>query len=190
MAKTDWDSELDARLTTLWAEGHTATVIASKMGMGLTKNAILGRAHRIGLYKRPSLTQRNSSKSGHTTKKRIRRAVKKIPKGVKTVPTAPSDLASNVVDITHRIPPVSHMFPRPRLRAYDPADEIAEVHAIWQEQERRYHATVMRPHNRCEWITCDKPYTYCGAECCIIWGNRQSYCWQHYQISRGKKAAA
>ena len=44
---TDWDAGAVARLRTLWAEGHSAAEIGRRMG--LTKNAILGKAHRLDL---------------------------------------------------------------------------------------------------------------------------------------------
>lgn len=40
-----WTDEQDARLRQLWAEGLTATVIAAEMGK--TRNAVLGRVHRL-----------------------------------------------------------------------------------------------------------------------------------------------
>lgn len=44
--------ERDAELTALWTEGLSTSVIAARMG--ITKNAVVGRATRIGLPGRPS----------------------------------------------------------------------------------------------------------------------------------------
>ena len=46
------DPRMDVELTRLWVEG----VSASKIGreLGVTKNSVIGRAHRIGLHKRLS----------------------------------------------------------------------------------------------------------------------------------------
>jgi hypothetical protein len=42
-----WSKELTERLMLLWAEGWTATHIAK--ALGTTRNAVSGKAHRIGL---------------------------------------------------------------------------------------------------------------------------------------------
>ena len=42
-----WPSEKTAVLTVLWSEGHTASEIGRRMG--ITKNAALGRVHRLDL---------------------------------------------------------------------------------------------------------------------------------------------
>lgn len=48
----EWTEMITARLRALWSEGRSSAEIGRQMG--LTKNAILGRAHRIGLSSRPS----------------------------------------------------------------------------------------------------------------------------------------
>lgn len=52
MADTDWTPSLEAELTKLWAEGHSTAEIGRRMGM--TKNAVVGKAHRLDLPSRPS----------------------------------------------------------------------------------------------------------------------------------------
>ena len=47
-----WTPELDAELRRLWAEGHSGTAIGDAIGM--TKNAVIGRAHRLKCERRPS----------------------------------------------------------------------------------------------------------------------------------------
>ena len=47
-----WTSAADTRLRELWAEGHSGAEIARRMGT--TKNAVVGRAHRLKLPARPS----------------------------------------------------------------------------------------------------------------------------------------
>jgi GcrA cell cycle regulator len=47
-----WDETRDAQLRTLWGEGHSGNEIARRMAT--TKNAIVGRAHRLALPSRPS----------------------------------------------------------------------------------------------------------------------------------------
>ncbi len=48
-----WTEERIDRLRTLWEEGLTASQIAEDMG-GVSRNAVIGKAHRLGLKSRPS----------------------------------------------------------------------------------------------------------------------------------------
>lgn len=52
---SQWTDERKATLIKLWDEGLSASVIANRLG-GLTRNAILGAVHRMGLPKRRTTT--------------------------------------------------------------------------------------------------------------------------------------
>ena len=55
-----WDEAREAKLKELWEKGHTASQIAEILG-GTTRNAVIGKAHRLKLAARaPS---KNSSSS-------------------------------------------------------------------------------------------------------------------------------
>ncbi len=48
----DWNTELIAQLQALWAAGHSTAEIGRRMG--ISKNAVVGKAHRLELPPRPS----------------------------------------------------------------------------------------------------------------------------------------
>jgi GcrA cell cycle regulator len=48
-----WTDERIERLKSMWAEGSTASQIADDLG-GVSRNAVIGKAHRLGLESRPS----------------------------------------------------------------------------------------------------------------------------------------
>ena len=48
-----WTDERIERLKTMWTEGSTASQIAEELG-GVSRNAVIGKAHRLGLESRPS----------------------------------------------------------------------------------------------------------------------------------------
>lgn len=48
----DWNDETINRLGVLWDEGHSTAEIGRRMG--ITKNAVVGKAHRMNLKPRPS----------------------------------------------------------------------------------------------------------------------------------------
>jgi hypothetical protein len=44
-----WDEPRRELLTRLWLAGETARTIAEQLGEGVTRNAVIGKAHRLGL---------------------------------------------------------------------------------------------------------------------------------------------
>ena len=48
-----WTDERIDRLKTMWENGLTASQIAEELG-GVSRNAVIGKAHRLGLKSRPS----------------------------------------------------------------------------------------------------------------------------------------
>lgn len=77
-----WTVERVDRLTALWKEGKTASQIADELG-GITRNAVIGKAHRLGLSGRPSpikkgtegtSRKRTAKPAATATKPRVRKA--------------------------------------------------------------------------------------------------------------------
>ncbi|HET6607086.1 MAG TPA: GcrA family cell cycle regulator [Rhodopila sp.] len=56
-----WNEETIRQLKDLWAEGHSTAEIGRRLGV--SKNAIVGKAHRLELDARPSPIRRESGKS-------------------------------------------------------------------------------------------------------------------------------
>ena len=52
-----WTESLIADLTALWDQGLSASEIAARLG-GISRNAVIGKAHRLGLPSRPSPIKR------------------------------------------------------------------------------------------------------------------------------------
>jgi GcrA cell cycle regulator len=49
-----WTDERIALLKNGWENGKSASQIAEELGEGVTRNAVIGKAHRLGLAARPS----------------------------------------------------------------------------------------------------------------------------------------
>ncbi len=52
----DWTDDVISRLRALWTEGHSTAEIGRRMGV--SKNAVVGKAHRLSLDARPSPIRR------------------------------------------------------------------------------------------------------------------------------------
>jgi GcrA cell cycle regulator len=57
----EWNDDTIARLRTLWAEGLSTAEIGRRMGV--SKNAVVGKAHRLNLAARPSPIRRDGEKA-------------------------------------------------------------------------------------------------------------------------------
>ena len=55
----EWSDEVVARLRALWADGHSTAEIGRRLGV--SKNAVVGKAHRLDLPSRPSPIRRDGS---------------------------------------------------------------------------------------------------------------------------------
>lgn len=58
-----WTDERIETLRKMWDSGLTATQIAEELG-GVSRNAVIGKAHRLGLPARPSPVKPNEPKAG------------------------------------------------------------------------------------------------------------------------------
>ncbi len=67
----DWTDEVIERLKALWAEGLSTAEIGRRMG--ISKNAVVGKAHRLALPARPSPIRRGAS--GETSRRAAPRRV-------------------------------------------------------------------------------------------------------------------
>jgi GcrA cell cycle regulator len=56
-----WTDERIATLKKMWEGGSTASQIADELG-GVSRNAVIGKAHRLGLKSRPSPVKANAKK--------------------------------------------------------------------------------------------------------------------------------
>lgn len=77
-----WTDERIATLKKLWEGGSTASQIAEELG-GVSRNAVIGKAHRLGLKSRPSPVKANEKK-----KAAAKKAAPKAPAAKKAAPKA------------------------------------------------------------------------------------------------------
>lgn len=61
---SSWTSERVELLTKLWAEGLSASQIAGVLGGGVTRNAVIGKVHRLGLSGRGKAAATPTARAG------------------------------------------------------------------------------------------------------------------------------
>ncbi len=60
----EWNQETIGRLRALWSEGHSTAEIGRRLGV--SKNAVVGKAHRLDLSARPSPIRRDGSQASRS----------------------------------------------------------------------------------------------------------------------------
>lgn len=71
-----WDDKADAKLRALWAEGLSTAKIGERMG--ITKNSVIGRAHRLGLPGRASPIQAAGPRDLRAVRERVENRRKRV----------------------------------------------------------------------------------------------------------------
>ena len=82
-----WTDERIATLKKMWEGGSTASQIAEELG-GVSRNAVIGKAHRLGLKSRPSPVKANEKK------KAAKKAASKPATAKKTTASKPAAKAA------------------------------------------------------------------------------------------------
>jgi GcrA cell cycle regulator len=75
----EWNDIQVATLKRLWTDGLSCSQIAMRIGMGCTRNAVIGKVHRLGLSGR--ITPARPIRVGHIRKPKIRILGPKIKPG-------------------------------------------------------------------------------------------------------------
>jgi len=83
-----WNDERIATLTKMWEGGSTASQIAEELG-GVSRNAVIGKAHRLGLKSRPSPVKANEDGSKAPAKKKEAKPAAAKVKDKAPVPVKP-----------------------------------------------------------------------------------------------------
>ena len=105
-----WTEERIERLKAMWTEGATASQIADELG-GVSRNAVIGKAHRLGLEARPSPV-----KPGEEKEHRAPAAAAPTPKPAPAERPAPRSAAATATAAPEQAAP-AHPAPQ-RQRAH------------------------------------------------------------------------
>lgn len=153
-----WDDEAKERLKKLWADGYSATEIACEFGDSVTRCAILGKVHRLGLPHRTTKVKRDSGRP---------RLV--VPRKQETRPrmTKPRREALGIV----KPPKFKPEPPKPPRSAWEAIDGMIPKQLVDLE------------HGDCRWpIGADHPYLFCGQPS----PEGKSYCLAHAAMALNK----
>jgi len=84
-----WTDERIERLKAMWTKGATASQIADELG-GVSRNAVIGKAHRLGLESRPSPVKPGEEKEKKAAPRAASAPKAAKPAAPKAAPAAPA----------------------------------------------------------------------------------------------------
>jgi GcrA cell cycle regulator len=118
-----WTEERIERLKKMWHDGATASQIADELG-GVSRNAVIGKAHRLGLEQRPSPVKPGEEKEA---KKPAAAAPRPAPK-VEAARPAPAPTPTPAAPAsTHPAPPApNRSAPEMQYRSIGPGGFIRQ----------------------------------------------------------------
>ena len=115
-----WTDERIDKLTTMWEGGATASQIADELG-GVSRNAVIGKAHRLGLKARPSPVKPNDKVEVETpvAKPPAPRAAQPAPPRAAPTPE-PAPAPAQAAEPSIPLPPGQYAKPQQRVVSVGP----------------------------------------------------------------------
>ncbi len=175
-----WTDERVELLKKMWAEGQSASQIAKELG-GVTRNAVIGKVHRLGLSNRSTTTPASTAKAPKETKAPAEpnaataRANAKRDTAAETKPspkprpateapaTAPVPRANNVTPLRKPIVPAGQPLPpQPSANEISP-EALAKVKEV--ENHAKRISLMELTERTCKWPIGDpatENFYFCG----------------------------
>jgi GcrA cell cycle regulator len=160
----EWNDDIIVRLRSLWAEGHSTAEIGRRIAV--SKNAVVGKAHRLGLAARPSPIRRDGPAAISARPQQPRRVVG---------PTLPPLVAAEMTETHQPLPR------RPAQAAIAPAQRPT-VAAAPPPLVRAVPASRPIRHSACCWPLGEpgtKSFRFCDVDAL----HGKPYCSEHAQLA-------
>ena len=114
-----WTDERIDRLKELWSKGMTASQIADELG-GVSRNAVIGKAHRLGLQSRPSPVKPNEPEPKAKAAVAKPKAEEPKPEAAPQPKPAPQTAAPAAAAPAVQPQPAAPQSPQPRIVSVGP----------------------------------------------------------------------
>jgi GcrA cell cycle regulator len=170
-----WTNERVEILTKMWAEGNSASQIAKELG-GVTRNAVIGKVHRLGLSNRATTSTSNKSES--KTKSSPKSSSKAQQKARKINAAEPKP--NNVTSLRRQIIPAGQPLPpQPSANEISP-EALARVSEI--EKQAKKLSLLELTERTCKWPVGDpatEEFWFCG----LATQSGKPYCEAHVGVA-------
>jgi len=99
-----WTTEREDLLKSLWGQGYSASTIANRLACSLTRNAVIGKAHRMGLAGRKGEAAPIQPKKKNITP--AQKAAQKLNSTARALGLPPKEIMEAAEEIVENIPEV------------------------------------------------------------------------------------
>ena len=171
-----WTDERVEVLKKMWGEGQSASQIAKELG-GVTRNAVIGKVHRLGLSNRATASSAAASKTGKATEAKAASEPKTKAAAPKRAPAKPEAVAepanspdpapaprpANIMPLRKPIVPAGQPLPpQPSANEISP-EALAKVSEI--EKKSKKISLMELTERTCKWPVGDPAtpdFWFCG----------------------------
>ncbi|PIE14261.1 MAG: GcrA cell cycle regulator [Rhodobacterales bacterium] len=158
-----WTDERVATLTKMWGEGQSASQIAKELG-GVTRNAVIGKVHRLGLSNRTTGAAKTAAKPKAATPRAKQPAAAKPKPAAATATTTPATPAPKTPMPPRKaiIPAGQPLPPQPSANEISP-EALENVRKV--EQGARKIGLMELTERTCKWPIGDPAtdqFWFCG----------------------------
>lgn len=157
-----WTDDRVATLTKMWGEGQSASQIAKELG-GVTRNAVIGKVHRLGLSNRTTTGTKPAAKGKVAAKPAVARA--KPAAKAKVAPSVPAVTTKPILPVRKVIIPAGQPLPpQPSANEISP-EALASVREV--EKKAKKISLMELTERTCKWPIGDPAtdeFWFCGLE--------------------------
>ena len=152
-----WTEERVELLKKLWGEGQSASQIAKELG-GVTRNAVIGKVHRLGLSNRSTSTSKSETvpKTEKKTEKAAAKRKETVAKEPEASSTPPTPTRRQIIPAGQPLPP------QPSANEISP-EALARVSAV--EKKAKKICLLELTERTCKWPVGDPAtpnFWFCG----------------------------
>lgn len=163
-----WTEKRTEILKKMWLEGYSAAKIAKELGEGLSRNAVIGKVHRLGLGGRGAGTRDIKASIDEKTKTKEKASKNKIKTSVSVRKTSVSvrEDAQNHGDTSIRTPTVEqkkHSIPNASSKDEIPSEALERVTEV-EKKAKKIHLMELTERT-CKWPIGDPAtddFWFCG----------------------------
>ncbi len=151
-----WTDERVELLTKMWGEGQSASQIAKELG-GVTRNAVIGKVHRLGLSNRATTTAKPEAKVKSASKEEVKSAAPSEAAIKEPEAKAPISSARRQI-----IPAGQPLPPQPSANEISP-EALAKVSEV--EKKSKKISLMELTERTCKWPIGDpatSDFWFCG----------------------------
>ena len=168
-----WTDERVELLTKMWGEGQSASQIAKELG-GVTRNAVIGKVHRLGLSNRATSTAKPDVKAKSAAKEEVKSAAPSEAKIKEPEAKAPISPARRQI-----IPASQPLPPQPSANEISP-EALAKVSEV--EKKSKKISLMELTERTCKWPIGDpatSDFWFCG----LPTQTGKPYCEAHVSVA-------